>query len=91
MNKRNPRKARPATGRERPRDAPRGGRHAAPPAAPEATQKLQKVLAQSGLGSRRDMELLISGETQSLDTCGEEEQFPRHTQLLAASLVAHWM
>ena len=66
MNKRpNPqRKPRPANQIDRkPRGsgAARGGRHAAPSAAPEATQKLQKVLAQSGLGSRRDMEVLISG------------------------------
>jgi 23S rRNA pseudouridine2605 synthase len=58
------RKPRPAGRGERPQRtqaAPRGGRRAAPSSAPEATQKLQKVLAQSGLGSRRDMELLISG------------------------------
>ena len=58
------RKPRSAGRGERPQrtpSAPRGGRRAAPPSAPEATQKLQKVLAQSGLGSRRDMELLISG------------------------------
>ncbi|MCX7135837.1 MAG: pseudouridine synthase, partial [Proteobacteria bacterium] len=58
------RKPRSAGRGERPQRtpaAPRGGRRAAPPSAPEATQKLQKVLAQSGLGSRRDMELLISG------------------------------
>ncbi len=36
-------------------------RRSTPPAAPEVTQKLQKVLAQTGLGSRRDMEQLISG------------------------------
>ncbi len=42
------------------RRTPGPGRRVAPPGAPEVTQKLQKVLAQSGLGSRRDMELLIS-------------------------------
>ena len=41
--------------------APRGGRGKPAAAADEPTQKLQKVLAQSGLGSRRDMEVLISG------------------------------
>ncbi|MEO7728753.1 MAG: pseudouridine synthase [Burkholderiales bacterium] len=45
----------------RPPAAPRGRRNAAPPPADGPTQKLQKVLAQSGLGSRRDMEQLISG------------------------------
>lgn len=44
--------------RDRDEAAPRGRLRAAP--APDApTQKLQKVLAQSGLGSRRDMETLI--------------------------------
>ena len=58
-----PRKPRPAGGRDRAPRAPalqRGGRAAAPPAVAEPTQKLQKVLAQSGLGSRRDMEVMIS-------------------------------
>jgi 23S rRNA pseudouridine2605 synthase len=38
----------------------RGGRSRAAPAADAPTQKLQKVLAQTGLGSRRDMEQLIT-------------------------------
>ena len=38
-----------------------GSRNAAPLVEVESTQKLQKVMAQSGLGSRRDMELLIAG------------------------------
>ena len=37
-----------------------GARHAAPAVTAEPTHKLQKVLAQTGLGSRRDMEQLIS-------------------------------
>jgi 23S rRNA pseudouridine2605 synthase len=54
------RKARPSRARaERAPAAPQRGRHA-PPAAAEATQKLQKILAQCGLGSRRDMEVLIT-------------------------------
>jgi 23S rRNA pseudouridine2605 synthase len=59
-----PRKPRPAGGRDhaqRAPEAPRGRRNAPPPVVAEPTQKLQKVLAQSGLGSRRDMELMISG------------------------------
>jgi 23S rRNA pseudouridine2605 synthase len=39
---------------------PRGGRNRPLAEADAPTQKLQKVLAQSGLGSRRDMETLIS-------------------------------
>lgn len=65
MNRPNkpPRKPRPAGGRGRAQRAPvapRGGRHAPSPAVAEPTQKLQKVLAQTGLGSRRDMEVMIS-------------------------------
>jgi 23S rRNA pseudouridine2605 synthase len=58
-----PRKGRDAPGRGRAQRAPastRGARNASPPAAAEPTQKLQKILAQAGLGSRRDMELMIS-------------------------------
>ncbi|HEV7821826.1 MAG TPA: pseudouridine synthase [Burkholderiales bacterium] len=63
MNRPRPHKAdrrTPKTRPERGSAPPRGGRNRtlADPAAP--TQKLQKVLAQSGLGSRRDMETLIS-------------------------------
>lgn len=62
---RNPaRGPRRATTRERLPRAPAtagSARNAAPLAAAEPTQKLQKVLAQSGLGSRRDMEQLIGG------------------------------
>ena len=57
------RQPRPATGRARqPRARTVAGRpgHALPAATAELTHKLQKVLAQSGLGSRRDMEQLIS-------------------------------
>ncbi len=58
-----PRKPRPANARGRPPRPLAAGRAArnAPPAPDAPTQKLQKVLAQSGLGSRRDMEQLISG------------------------------
>jgi len=41
-------------------EAPRGGRGRPAADADALTQKLQKVLAQSGLGSRRDMETLIT-------------------------------
>jgi 23S rRNA pseudouridine2605 synthase len=41
--------------------APERTGHAVAPVATESTQKLQKVLAQAGLGSRRDMEQLIDG------------------------------
>lgn len=66
MNKIQKQAGRPrrATTRERLPRAPAAAgsaRNAAPPAAAEPTQKLQKVLAQSGLGSRRDMEQLIGG------------------------------
>lgn len=65
MNKRKtPARKSPGAGRrDQARRAPpaQGARLAAQRAAPEITQKLQKVLAQTGLGSRRDMELLISG------------------------------
>ncbi len=57
------RKARPGARADPPQRAavtPRGGRNK-PAAVDEPTQKLQKVLAQTGLGSRRDMEVLISG------------------------------
>jgi 23S rRNA pseudouridine2605 synthase len=57
------RRAHPAGGQRRAERAPappRGGRNRAVPDADAPTQKLQKVLAQTGLGSRRDMETLIS-------------------------------
>ncbi|HXD51039.1 MAG TPA: S4 domain-containing protein, partial [Burkholderiales bacterium] len=50
--------AAPRGGRTSP--APRGGRSRPVADADAPTQKLQKVLAQSGLGSRRDMETLIT-------------------------------
>ncbi len=56
--------ARPPGGRERTQRTaapPRGGRNKPAGSADEPTQKLPKVLAQTGLGSRRDMETLISG------------------------------
>jgi len=66
MNKKNinTRGTRPAgPGGERMRRAramPIDRRNAVPPIEMESTQKLQKVIAQSGLGSQRDMELLIA-------------------------------
>ena len=53
------RKARADTRPQRRGPPPRPGRRQPPVAADAPTQKLQKVLAQSGLGSRRDMETLI--------------------------------
>ena len=61
MNKRSvtTRRPRPASRVPRERAVPAGKAHTSVEAATGATQKLQKVLAQAGLGSRRDMELLI--------------------------------
>ena len=53
------RKARADTHAQRRGPSPRPGRRQPPVGADEPTHKLQKVLAQSGLGSRRDMETLI--------------------------------
>ena len=61
MNKRGAttRRPRPANRVPRERAVPAGKVRTKPEAETGATQKLQKVLAQAGLGSRRDMELLI--------------------------------
>jgi len=61
MNKRSAttRRPRPANRVPRERAVPAGKAYTRAEAATGTTQKLQKVLAQAGLGSRRDMELLI--------------------------------
>ncbi len=51
----------------RARAVPVERRNAVPPVEMESTQKLQKVMAQSGLGSRRDMELLIASGRVSVN------------------------
>jgi 23S rRNA pseudouridine2605 synthase len=57
----------PAVAKGQGRNSGAGGRRppkpppAPPPVAPDRSQKLQKVLAQSGLGSRRAMEEIIKG------------------------------
>ena len=69
MKKRNAaaRGSRPAGGGGRGRRASAGSARAAPPGEAQSTQKLQKVLAQAGLGSRRDMELLIGSGRVSVN------------------------
>ena len=58
---------------------------------PVVTHKLQKVLAQAGLGSRREMELLISGGrvTVNGETAKIGARVGPHDQIKAAGRVIH--
>lgn len=97
MNKRgiNTRGARPAgpggDRMQRARAVPVDRRHAVPPVEMESTQKLQKVMAQSGLGSRRDMELLISSGRVTVNgaTAQIGARVGPHDQIKVAGRVIH--
>jgi 23S rRNA pseudouridine2605 synthase len=71
--------------------APDRTRHAVASVATESTQKLQKVLAQAGLGSRRDMEQLIGsgGVTVNGATARIGARVGPHDQIKVAGRVIH--
>ncbi len=75
-----PRGPRSAGGAHRGRRAPARG---APPDEPQPTQKLHKVLAQAGLGSRRGMEVLIGSGRVSVNgsTAGIGARVGPHDQI----------
>ena len=75
----------------RARAAAAGGRNAVPPPAKELTQKLQKVMAQSGLGSRRDMELLIASGRVTVNGAPAQigARVGPHDQIKVAGRVVH--
>lgn len=94
MKKRNtaPRGSRPAgASAGRGRRAPAGSARAASSGESQSTQKLQKVLAQAGLGSRRDMELLIGSGGVSVNgaTVRIGVRVGPHDQIKIAGRVIH--